>query len=137
MPHRLNRDTRAMSKLAVVSLVLLLLIVVSIAVIIQLSHNGPLGHDHPQSRAPRLYLNATEADDHILLTWNSIPQDSEFGFTVFEIFRAYEGQGWTLIDSVDINENSYADHNVTRYRTCSYLIHAIPRQNFQNPSNWN
>jgi hypothetical protein len=126
----------AVSKLAAVLLALLLLTVGSVATILMLSWDNPLRKiDDPQSRAPRLFLNATEGDDHIQLTWNSIPSDSEFGFTAFKIYRAYDGQDYTLIDSIEINQTSYEDHAVATYRTCWYMIHAIPDQKFQNPSN--
>jgi hypothetical protein len=136
--NHLNQDRKATGKLPTVLLVLLLLTVGSIAAVLMLSWDNPLRKiDDPQSRAPRLFLNATEGDDHIQLTWNSIPSDSEFGFTLFKIYRAYDGQNYTLIDSVEINQTSYADHAVARYRTCWYLIHATPDQKFQNPSDSN
>jgi hypothetical protein len=134
--RRLNRDRRALSKLASVSLAILLLTVGSIAVIILISLDDSSGFDHDaQSRAPRLFLNATDGDDYIQLTWNSIPWDSEFGFTVFNISRAYDGHDSTFVDSVDINQTSYADHSVSSYRSCLYFIKAIPALKFQNPSN--
>jgi hypothetical protein len=104
--------------------------------IILTSHDDSSGFDREaQSRAPRLFLNATEGDDHIQLTWNSIPWYSEFVFTVFNITRAYDGCDSTFVDSVDINQTSYADHSVAKYRTCLYFIQAIPALKFRNPLN--
>lgn len=104
--------------------------------IILTSQDDSSGFNHEaQRRAPRLFLNATEGDDHIQLTWNSIPWNSEFGFTVFNITRAYDGCDSTFVGSVDINQTSYADHSVSKYRTCFYFIKAIPALKFRNPLN--
>jgi len=92
---------------------------------------GEEKRDHPQDRAPRLFMNATEEDDHILLTWNRILWDSEFGFTHYKIFRALDGQESVLIASPDINETAYADHSLERYRTYFYDMEAVPNERYQ------
>lgn len=111
-------------------MILVIFSVSTLAVVaILMNDENPPANDL-QAQVPQISLNASAQTDHIQLTWNRISKDNEIGLIRFKIYRAYDGQDFILVASVDLNQTSYADHSVTRYRTCLYRVEAVQSQEF-------
>jgi len=86
-------------------------------------HIGPIGYDDPPPAAPT-GLNSITGDGYVYLYWYLVGENDISGYNIYRSTVSYD-HGFSLIATVDFDQDDFTDNRVTNGQTYYYRLTAF------------